>query len=276
MEFSAQRVRSKTRAAVKRREDNIEQEEMESGELNLIPYLDMVTNLMLFLLASVSAGLILVQIDTTLPDKAPPSVSANPPPQTNPDDQPLKLFVSIKRDEMLLWSASGLEGTLAAPHLQLKPTGKVGDGCDGPFMCETNACNTDAPGPPPWPGRCVASNDVPQPVYDYRALNASLFEIANRRYAGKARKTDTYQIVLQADGSIPYSTIVATMAAMRCKLPDPGKEAKACALPTDDEALKKAKDPISPNGKLYDTARASYDPNKMALFPEIAFSSGFE
>ena len=56
MDLSAQRVRAKTRAAIKRREDLIAQDEMESGELNLIPYLDMVTNLMLFLLASVSAG----------------------------------------------------------------------------------------------------------------------------------------------------------------------------------------------------------------------------
>src|SRR6188472_3076592 len=103
MQYSAQRVRAKTRAAVKRREETIESEEMESGELNLIPYLDMVTNLMLFLLASVSAGLILVQIDTTLPDKAPPSASPSQP-STSPDDQPLKLFVSIKREEMLLWS----------------------------------------------------------------------------------------------------------------------------------------------------------------------------
>jgi hypothetical protein len=65
MDYSAQRVRTKTRAAIKRREDFIEQDELESGELNLIPYLDIVTNLVLFLLASVSAGLILVQIDTT-------------------------------------------------------------------------------------------------------------------------------------------------------------------------------------------------------------------
>jgi len=43
MNFSAHRVRTKTRAAVKRREDDVEIEEMESGELNLIPYLDMVT-----------------------------------------------------------------------------------------------------------------------------------------------------------------------------------------------------------------------------------------
>jgi biopolymer transport protein TolR len=268
MEYSAQRVRSKTRAAVKRREENIEQEEMESGELNLIPYLDMVTNLMLFLLASVSAGLILVQIDTTLPDKAPPSTNVTQP-STNPDDQPLKLFVSIKRDEMILWSASGLEGTLSAPKATFKRTGKDGEACDGSYMCESNACDGAKQ-------RCVPSKDEPQPVFDYRALNKQLIEIATRRYAGKQRKADTYQIILQADGGVPYSTVVATMAAMRCPLPDIGVEVTGCALPTEDPALKKAKEPISPDGKLYDTARATYDPKKMALFSEIAFSSGFE
>ena len=268
MEYSAQRVRSKTRAAIKRREENIEQEEMESGELNLIPYLDMVTNLMLFLLASVSAGLILVQIDTTLPDKAPPSTNVTQP-STNPDDQPLKLFVSIKRDEMILWSASGLEGTLAAPKASFKRTGKDGEACDGPYMCESNACDGAKQ-------KCVPSKDEPQPVFDYRALNKSLIEIATRRYAGKQRKSDTYQIILQADGNVPYSTVVATMAAMRCPLPDLGIEVTGCALPTEDAALKKAKEPISPDGKLYDTSRATYDPKKMSLFSEIAFSSGFE
>lgn len=268
MEYSAQRVRSKTRAAVKRREENIEQEEMESGELNLIPYLDMVTNLMLFLLASVSAGLILVQIDTTLPDKAPPSTNVTQP-STNPDDQPLKLFVSIKRDEMIRWSASGLEGTLSAPKATFKRTGKDGEACDGSYMCESNACDGAKQ-------KCVPSKDEPQPVFDYRALNKQLIEIATRRYAGKQRKADTYQIILQADGGVPYSTVVATMAAMRCPLPDIGIEVSGCALPTEDDRLKKAKEPISPDGKLYDTARATYDPKKMALFSEIAFSSGFE
>ena len=269
MEYSAQRVRAKTRAAVRRREEIIESEEMESGELNLIPYLDMVTNLMLFLLASVSAGLILTQIDTTLPDKAPPSPTNVTQPNTNPDDQPLKLFVSIKRDEMILWSASGLEGTLAQPKAVFKRVGKDGEACDGPYMCESNTCDGNKQ-------RCIQGKDEPQPVFDYRALNKALLEIATRRYAGKARKADTYQIILQADGSIPYSTIVSTMAAMRCVLPEFGQEPMACALPTEDENLKKAKEPISPDGKLYDTTRASYDPKKMALFSEIAFSSGFE
>ena len=270
MNLSAHRVRTKTRAAVKRREENVEAEEMESGELNLIPYLDMVTNLMLFLLASVSAGLILVQIDTTLPDKAPPNPTVVTQPSTNPDDQPLKLFVSIKRDEMILWSASGLEGTLTAPKASYKKSGADGAPCDGQYMCQSNVCDGKTL-------RCVPSaTEEPQPVYDYRALNKDLVEIATRRYAGKQRKADTYQIILQADGAIPYSTIVATMAAMRCPLPEQGKEVVGCALPTDDENLKKAKEPISPDGKLYDTTRASYDPKKMALFPEIAFSSGFE
>ena len=79
MDYSAQRVRAKTRAAIKRRADVIERDELESGELNLIPYLDIVTNLMLFLLASVSASLILGQINTMLPDQAPPTNAPSAP-----------------------------------------------------------------------------------------------------------------------------------------------------------------------------------------------------
>jgi biopolymer transport protein ExbD len=271
-DWSAQRVRSKTRAAVKRREDVVEDEEREGGELNLIPYLDIVTNLMLFLLASVSAGIILSQIDTTLPDKAPPG-----PPVTagNPDEQPLKLFVSVKRDEMILWSATGLEGTLNNPKqgYTFKRSGREGEQCDGGYMCETNYC--DGKARPPVCAPSPAKEEL-APVFEYRKLNDALAEIATRRYAGKARKPDTYAIVLQADGAIPYSTIVSIMAAMRCKLPPLGTEAQPCALPTEDPELKKAPEPISPDGKLYDTLRAPYDPKKMALFNDIQFSSGFE
>jgi len=269
MEYSAQRVRSKTRAAIKRREDLIEQDELESGELNLIPYLDMVTNLMLFLLASVSAGLILVQINTTLPDRKLDTAPTTPTPATSPDDQPLKLFVSVARDRVVLLSLSGLEGTTKQPKLVLLRTGRDGEACDGPYMCESNACD-------PASQKCVAGHEDPAPVFDYRALNNALFEIASRRYAGRPRKNDTYPAVLQADGDTPYSTIVSVMAAMRCKLPDFGKEPTPCALPTEDAALKQAPDPVSPDGKLYDTARAIYDPRKMALFPDIQFSTVFE
>jgi biopolymer transport protein ExbD len=268
--LSAQRVRSKQRTAVRRREDQIEQEEVEGGELNLIPYLDIVTNLMLFLLFSISAGIIFTQIDTSLPDKAPPQTSVVPPNQ-NPDEQPLKLVVSITRDRMILWSISGLEGTLAAPKQTFPRTGRDGDSCDGNYMCESNFCRDTTQKCEPSPAR-----EVPLPVFDYRGLSNALFEIANRRYAGKQRKNDTYQIILMADGAIPYNTVASVMSAMRCKLPEFAKEVTGCALPTEDPELKKAKDPISPDKRLYDTTRASYDPKTMALFSEILFSSGFE
>jgi biopolymer transport protein ExbD len=271
-DYSAQRVRSKTRAAVRKREDQIESDEMESGELNLIPYLDMVTNLMLFILASVSAGLILSQIDTTLPDKAPKGSQVKPP-DTNPDDQPLGLFVSIQRNEMILWSLSKLEGTLKQPNpgnVFPRITGTLGQSCDGPYMCESNTCDN---------GVCVASTDIPQPVYPYRKLNDALFEIAQRRYAtptGKIRKRDTYTIVLQADGAIPYSVVVSVMTAMRCKLPPIGKEAVACRFPNEDKKFLESGDALSKDGRYFNTEKAAYDPKTMALFPQIQFSSGFE
>jgi biopolymer transport protein ExbD len=270
--LTAQQVRSKTRAAVRRREDEIEQEEIESGELNLIPYLDIVTNLMLFLLFSISAGIVFSQIDTTLPDRAPPSTTAQTDATTNPDEQPLKLVVSITRDRMILWSISGLEGSLQAPKATFPRTGRDGEACDGGYMCESNYCKPGAQvcAPNPMP------DVMPLPVFDYRALSNALYEIANRRYTGKQRKADTYQIILMADGATPYSTIASVMSAMRCKLPEFGAQVEGCALPTEDPDLKAAKEPLSPDGRLYDTARASYDPKKMALFSDILFSSGFE
>lgn len=277
MELSAQRVRSKSRAAVRRREDQIEQEEIESGELNLIPYLDMVTNLMLFLLFSISAGIIFTQIDTTLPDKSEAATTNTTQQQQNPDDQPLKMVVSITKDKLLLWSITGIEGTLAQPKAAFPRTGHDGDPCDGPYMCESGYCGpTLKCGPSP----AGTFAPAPTPVFDYRGLSNALYEIANRHYNGKIRKLETYQIILMADGSIPYATIASTMAAMRCKLAEFGKEPKPCAIPTEDpDSLKRLRDKkigVSPDNTVLDPETAAYDPNKMALFSTILFSSGFE
>jgi biopolymer transport protein ExbD len=269
MALTAQQVRSKTRAAIRRREEQIEDDERESGELNLIPYLDIVTNLMLFLLASISAGIILVQINTTLPDKGAPASQVTKPAAQKPEDLPLNLVVSVTRDRVLIWSITGMEGTLQAPKASFLRTGRDGEPCDGAYMCESNLCEAATQ-------RCKAGVDAPAPVFDYRAINKALTEIASRRYAGKARLPMTYQIRLMADGQIPYSTIVSLMGAMRCRMPEIGKNAERCLLPTEDAELRKAADPIDKLGYLYDTTRAPYDPEKMALFHDILFSTGFE
>jgi biopolymer transport protein ExbD len=266
--LSAHQVRNKQRAAVRRREDDIEEDEITSGELNLIPYLDIVTNLMLFLLASVTAIIILGQLNTTLPDRGPPPTNASTPDQ-NPDTQPLKIMVSVTKDKIVVWSLTKLEGTLAEPKDTIARTGQIGAVCDGAYMCETNQCNNS--------GKCEASDQPVTPVFDYRQLNKTLYEIAKRHYAGKHRAQATYEAMLQADGTIPYGTIVSIMAAMRCKMPALYQEPGGCFLPAPpNDATKKAANGIDDGTASYDTDKATYDPDKMSLFGDIIFSTGFE
>lgn len=180
--MNSAQVRGKARAAMAKREDEIEEEEIQGGEINLVPYLDIVTNLMLFLLASVSSGFILGQIDTTLPNH---SSSASKPavdPKEKPDEQPLVLTVSVTKTELRLWSVSSLEGTLAKPKMR---------------------------------AGLLAESTSSTPVYDVAKLNEALMEIATRRWAGKKRNRKTYEILLQADGDISYDTIITVMDSMR-------------------------------------------------------------
>ena len=92
--MNSSQVRAKARAAMLRREDEVEEEEIQGGEINLVPYLDIVTNLMLFILVSVSAGFILGQINTTLPDAAP--ASSVPPKDPNVLDRTFGSFTDYK------------------------------------------------------------------------------------------------------------------------------------------------------------------------------------
>ena len=66
--MNAAQVRAKARLAMKRREEDIETEEREGGELNLVPYLDIIPNVVLFLLASVTTGLVLGTVNSSLPE----------------------------------------------------------------------------------------------------------------------------------------------------------------------------------------------------------------
>jgi biopolymer transport protein ExbD len=274
--YSAHQVRSKARMAVKRREAVVEQEEIEGGELNLIPYLDIVTNLMLFLLASVSAGILLGQLNTMLPDKAPAGASADQPkPDTKPEDIPLKMVVSVTKEQIILWSVSQREGTLQKPRLVLPRIGLDGSRCDGGYMCETGWCE---------PGKAVCGpnpdkNQARLPVFDYHQLNKTLYDIAKLHYATpapKKRAIDTYQAVLMADDSTPYETLISIMGAMRCKMPEVGESTERCYLPSNDEVLTKAENPVDDVSRLYDTARVDYNPDVHALFNDILFSRGFE
>jgi biopolymer transport protein TolR len=226
--MNSSQVRAKARAAMARREDAIEEEEIQGGEINLVPYLDIVTNLMLFLLISVSSGFILGQIDTTLPDH---STSASKPavdPAEKPDEQPLQLMVSVTKNRIILWSVSGLEGTLEVPKATMA------------LVAPKNASDP--------------------PLYEYEKLNKALIEIATRRWKGKLRPTATYEILLQADGDIPYETVIMTMDHMRRPIPKDVKTLPTVVIPKFK--VEKGKD----------VPTEKYDPAKHLLFVDVLFA----
>ncbi len=249
------KAHQKARSAVKRRLEQIEQEELEGGEINLIPYLDIVTNLMLFLLASISAGLVLGQINTTLPDRGPKPTDMSADGGKPEDEKPLGLIVTVTKKEIIVWSTPprNAEGTLQQPRATLRKLAPIVDDKTGEVD--------------------------PVPVYDYKGLNDAMYEISARRWKGKARVYGTYRVTLQADDAIPYEAIIRTMDALRCKLPAQGSVVQPCQLPRiargDD-----GKSVMSPDGKPLligndgKALDAAYDPDKMALFHDIVFSPG--
>ncbi len=187
------KAHAKARMAMKKREEEIEQEELEGGELNLVPYLDIATNLLLFMLASLSSGILFGHINTSLPDHAPSSAVSASDPTKSPEEQ-LQLVVSVTQSEIRVWSISGLEGTLKEPKARIarRPDGVEGD------------------------------------LYDYPKLNDALAEIVIRRWGidpGK-RKPETTSLILQADAKTRYETIISVMDHTRTVVADPNDPEK--------------------------------------------------
>src|SRR4030095_7042461 len=133
--------------AMRRREEEIEQSEIEGGELNLVPYLDIITNVVLFLLASVTTGLVLGTINSSLPEYAEGAAPSELPP--NPTDEPpLQMVAAVTKTEIQFFSLSGLEGSLTAPKLRV-------------------------------PAK------IPGVDYDYKKLTDAALEIVKRRWGGR-------------------------------------------------------------------------------------------
>jgi biopolymer transport protein ExbD len=176
--MNAAQVRAKARMAMKRREEEIETEEIEGGELNLVPYLDIITNIVLFLLATITAGLILGNINSALPEYAESTVGLQAQPATN-TEPPVQLVVAVTKPEILVFSLSGQEGTLQAPKVKI-PASKPGA------------------------------------EYDFNRLTESAAEIVRRRWPDKNNRPDgSTEVILMADAEIPYGAIVNTMDALR-------------------------------------------------------------
>jgi hypothetical protein len=96
-----------------------------------------------------------------------------------PPDAPAGLVVSLTRDKLLLWSLSGLEGTIQAPKLAIDAAG----------------------------GR-----------FDLEKLTASLAEIAQRRWPDAGRRpADSRSIIIQVDRATRFDQLAAVISATRTR-----------------------------------------------------------
>ena len=84
-------TRSQVRAATRRMRDHVEEIEEEAGEINLVPYMDIVTNIIIFLLASVVQQVPMGNINVSSPTIGVGGDPGEPPPET----QPLNLTVTV-------------------------------------------------------------------------------------------------------------------------------------------------------------------------------------
>jgi biopolymer transport protein TolR len=99
-------TRSQVRAAMRRMRDHVEEIEEEAGELNLVPYMDIVTNIIIFLLASVVNQVALGNINVSVPTIASGgSASEDQPP---PEKPPLNLTVSVGASGFTVAASGGV------------------------------------------------------------------------------------------------------------------------------------------------------------------------
>lgn len=99
-------TRGQVRAACRRMRDHVEEIEEEAGELNLVPYMDIVTNIIIFLLASMINQVSLANINVSVPSISGGGASAEDTPP--PEKPPLNLTVSVGATGFTVAAAGGV------------------------------------------------------------------------------------------------------------------------------------------------------------------------
>ena len=98
-------TRGQVRAACRRMRDHVEEIEEEAGELNLVPYMDIVTNIIIFLLASVVNQVSLANINASLPSI---SAGGGAGDSEQPEKPPLNLTVSVGSSGFTVAASGGV------------------------------------------------------------------------------------------------------------------------------------------------------------------------
>jgi len=109
-------TRSQVRAAMRRMRDHNEEIEEEAGELNLVPYMDIVTNIIIFLLASVVNQVALGNINASSPTI---SAGGGAAAENQPEKPPLNLTITVGATGYIIGASGGV-----LPAIAKLPTGQ--------------------------------------------------------------------------------------------------------------------------------------------------------
>lgn len=186
---------AKVRARIRREHAAAEDAEFEGGELNLVPYLDIITNTVIFLLATTASVIAMANINVNAPRYADPA-SAAAGEQSDSDDAPkLNLTVTLSYTGFII---AGSGAVLTGDDGQL-PTIK----CLAPL--QQRRC-------PLYLGSRTNAEGQAEPVWidqlNYNGLVKKVRQI--KKTYPKER-----QVILMADRSIPYQAVVKTMDVLR-------------------------------------------------------------
>lgn len=185
---------AKVRSRVRREIQAVEEAEHEGGEINLVPYLDIITNTVIFLLATTVSVVALANINVTAPRYAPPSAGAASE-ESDPDRPDLNLTITVSYGGFII---AGSGAVLPGPDGQL-PTIK----CRTPL--EKGRC-------PAYLGSRMGDEGIAEPVwidnYHYKKLSEELAKV-KKQYAKERR------VILLADRTVPYQVVVRAMDTIR-------------------------------------------------------------
>lgn len=168
----------------KRGRMNVELGGDEDGELNIVPYLDIMINLIMFMLVAQTTVVSLGMIDVTAPSYAALDSGGTPPPQEEDARKLKRLTVGVARNGFYIAAVGG-----------------VLPGEDEETASDAVTAEGVAKRPPTIPL-------LPDGAYDFARLARKMRGIKNAFPATKA-------VYVAADDNIPYEVIVATLDATR-------------------------------------------------------------
>jgi len=183
---------SKVRGRIRRQVAAAEDAEFEGGELNLVPYMDILVNTIIFLLATMTSGLTLANINVNAPRYIPGGAAGD----VKPDNKPkLNLTVAISKRGFIVAGSGGVITDDQGSTVSVKCKVPLKDGrCPAYLATRRNANGQEE----------LTWVDE----YNYKKLVKMMTE-AKEKYPHER------QVILTADRRIPYKILVHTMDVIR-------------------------------------------------------------